>query len=239
MVLESRSSVRLRPLVLATLVAYATAVAIPSPALAATTQCSLVMPTKVVLDAKTVTSTVRLGSNCSRNDADHAYWDLVHSTGKIAELDWLPEDFADGVNAASFEWYDADPKGRYTSRAVEAETTEGARLTQNSPVTLVKYASRLSTSVTRTSTRLTWSVRATQWSGAKHAYVPRAGVNVGVFHRATPDSDWRYVKSVTTSSTGRATVNSGILKPGLYRLKVAETPTVWAAYSPGSPGRIG
>ena len=45
------------------------------------------------------------------------------------------------------------------------------------------------------------------------------------------------MKSVTTSSTGRAPVTLGSPKAGNYRLMVAETPTVWASYSTAVRGR--
>jgi hypothetical protein len=237
--IERAGPMRLRSAVLPVAVICAAAVAVPSPALAGTEQCTLVMPTKVVINAKIVESALRLGNNCTANSADRASWDLVHSTGKIADLDFLPEDFAAGVTYGYMEWYDVDAMGRYTSRAAGAATAADASLSQNSPVTVIKYHSRLVTKTTRNSTGgLTWAVTAQQWSGRSHAYVGRPKVTVGLFHQASGSTTWKYVKSVTTTSTGKATVTMGAPKTGLYRLVVAQTPTVWASYSTPVKGRI-
>lgn len=233
---------RVRSIVLSAVVAVSAAIAVPSPALAGSEECTLVMPAKVVLGAKTVTSNLRLGSNCTSHSADHAYWDLVHSSGKIAEIDFTSADFSHGVTSASFAWNDDDPKGRYTSRAVDAATAGGVDLTQNSPITWVKYASRLRASTWRDSGNgagpIHWSISATQWSGAKHAWVGRPRVAVALFHRATTTSGWKYVKSVTTSSTGRASGTIASPKRGSYFFKVGETPTVWASGANSFPGCI-
>lgn len=230
---------RLRSVVLPVAVACAAVLAVPSSVSAGTEQCSLVTPTKVVIDDEIVESTMRLGANCNANGADTVRWDLVNGQGKIADIDFLPEDFAAGITGGTFEWYDDDVMGRYTARAAGAKTAEGAGLTQNSPVTLVKYASRLRTATTRTSTGgLSWAVTAQQWSGRSSAYVGRPKITVGLFHRASTSSPWTYVKSVTTTSTGRATVTMGAPKSGHYRLLVAETPTVWASWSSPVKGRI-
>ncbi|MGY2128113.1 hypothetical protein [Blastococcus sp. SYSU DS0617] len=78
---------------------------------------------------------------------------------------------------------------------------------------------------------------ATQWSSRTHAFAPRAKARVGLFHQAPGSTAWKFVKAVTTSSTGKATVTLPSPKAGNYRLKVAETPTVWAAYSRTVTGR--
>ena len=79
---------------------------------------------------------------------------------------------------------------------------------------------------------MSWAATATQWSSRTHAFGPRAKASVGLFHLAPGASTWKFVRSVTTSSTGKATVSVATTKPGAYRLKIAETPTVWAAYAP-------
>jgi hypothetical protein len=235
---RENGAMRLRSVVLSVAVACAAAVAVPSSAVAGSEQCTLVMPTKVVVDARSEKIPVRFGSNCDRSGAVAADWVVAHSSGEYwdAYFDetyytpWLTQMDDDAMGR-----YVGYRAGAYTAGAWAADEPD---LTQNQPVMHVKYASRLATKVTRTSTKLTWAVTATQWSGRSHRYVPRPKVTVGLFHRATTASPWKYVKSVTTTSTGKATVTLSGYKPGAYRLKVAETPTVWASYSAGIPGRI-
>ena len=199
--------------------------------------CSLVMPTKVVVAARSVDADVRVATNCSANGAEHAYWDLFHPGRNYG---WgLMFEEADLAHPNWYiTWRDFDPMGVWTLVPVEAEQADGNPLKQNSAVVKVKYGSRLTTKVTRTRTALSWAVTATQWSGVKHGWNTRARVTVGLFHQPPGSTTWKYVKSVKTSSTGRATVTLGSPKAGNYRLVVGETPTVWAAYSTPIRGRI-
>jgi hypothetical protein len=227
---------RLRSIALPVAIACATAVALPSPAQSASSQCSVVMPTKVAIGAATVTTPIRVASNCAANDVDMAHWGLEHSSGR----GYTPLDFVVSVGDTSqrLQWFDDDPMGTWTTAPEAARTAADDMLTQNRATTRIKYASRLATRVTRTSKGLSWAVTATQWSGRSHAYVGRPRVSVGLFHKATGSTTWKYVKAVRTSTTGRAKVSLGALKPGSYRLSVAETPTVWAAYSSSVRGKI-
>jgi hypothetical protein len=192
--------------------------------------CSLVLPSKIVVDAKSVDMDFRIASNCTTNGADHAYWDLRHTdTGSGWAFRF---ESADLVHPNWYvTWPDTAPMGTWSLKPVEAERADGIPLPQNSAVIQAKFGSRLSTTVTRTSTALSWAVTATQWSPTKHAWNVRPRVSVGLFHLPTGSTTWKYVKSVTTSSTGKATVTLGSPKSGSYRLTGAETATVWASYS--------
>ncbi len=228
---------RRRSVILSAAIASGVAMTIPSSASAGTEQCTVIMPTKVVINAQVVDSPVRFGSNCATNQAVEAWWDLNHSTGNVDSIVFFDDEFAAG--SSSTEWFDLDPMGRYVIQGSGAYKADASELTQNSPVTVIKYHSRFAGGVTRSSTGgLTWSVTAQQWSGRSHAYVGRPKVNVGLFYQATRSTTWTYVKSVTTSSTGKATVTMSAPKSGTYRLKVAETPTVWASYTNAVKGRI-
>jgi hypothetical protein len=191
--------------------------------------CALTMPTKVVIGAKTTRTNFGVASNCRTNAADHAYWNLLADSGG----GWNLRFEADQLQYPSWylDWSDLVPLGRWTLRPVEAERADDIPLPQNTAVLQVKYASRLAAGVTRTASSLSWSATATQWSGAKHTWVARPKVSVGLFHLAPGSTTWKYVKAATTSSTGRATVTLGSPRSGSYRLTIAETPTVWAAYS--------
>jgi len=227
---------RFRSVVLPAVIALGAVVLAPAPAQAAA-QCALVMPTKVVVNQPTEEMDFNLSASCGTNGATQASWDLVHSTGAGGPLDFT----AEHIEQRYFyiEWYDdEDPKGNWYLKPNGAARADGTSLTQNSAVVKVKFASKLTAKVTRTSTGLIWAASATQWSGRSHAYVARPRVTVGLFHQARTGAAWTYVKSVTTTSTGKATVSLGTAKTGNYRLVVVETPTVWAAYSTTVKRRI-
>jgi hypothetical protein len=199
-------------------------------------QCSLVMPSKVVVDTRTERMGFRISSNCQANGADHASWDLIHTgMGFAAGLQF---ESADILHPDWYvDWSDTAPMGAWTLRPGGAGQADGNPLKQNTAALQVKYASRLAATVKRTTSALTWTATATQWSGSKHGWNTRARVTVGLFHQAPGSTTWKYVKSATTSSTGRATITLGSPKSGNYRLTVAETPTVWASYSTPVRGR--
>lgn len=223
---------RLRSVVPAVL-AVATALAVvPASASAAPSECSVVVPTKVVVDREVVVSPVRVASNCSWNEMEFAHWTLHHATGEH-----IPLTFADFRGSRSVTWYDDDAKGTWTTRPVEAHRSDGSLLTQNSATTRVKYGARLGASVTRSGTAMTWTAAASQWSGAHHRWVPRPRVRVALFHQPSGSTTWRYVTSRTTSGTGRATLGLRTPRTGTYRLVTGETPTVWASYSRPVRGR--
>lgn len=229
---------RLRSLVVPAVLAIGAAVVAPASAQAAPAQCGLIVPSKVVIDAAEVETDMRLTSGCYANDAAFANWEYRHRGSGMN----VPNDFTTDQLAESSEWIwtwpDDAPMGRWQLKATGAQRADETPLGQNDAYTTVKYGSKLATSVSRTRTELTWVATATQWSGRSHKNVVRAGVRVGVFHQPTGSSAWTFVKSVTTSRTGKATVSVVAPKAGNYRLVVAETPSVWAAYSRTVKGRI-
>ena len=227
---------RLRSIVLPAALAVAATVAVPVTASAAVPGCHLSGPTKVVVDSTSEKVTWGFGPDCmdvTDGGGATATWALADPSGDPVTTIGLeiptPTD-----HEYSHTFADTAQMGRYTTTATGISPSW---LTQNEPGIEVKYHARITAPVTRTSTRLTWVATATQWSGRSHAYVPRAGVRVGVFHQPTSASAWTFQKSVHTSSTGTATVSVTSPKPGNYRLVVGETPTVWPAYSTTVKGR--
>jgi len=226
---------RFRSIVLPVAVGLATLLAVPSSASAAA-QCSLIMPTKLVVDSKTEDLDFRTTVSCISNGATQADWSISHgSEGGLLSFD--AQDLQDRYFYIT--WQDTFGKGVWQLTPQGATDGDGNTLEQNSSTLTVKYGSRISQTVTRSSSgALTWAFRAEQWSGQAHTWVGRSKVNVGVFHQATSTAPWTYVKSATTSSTGRGTVGIAAPKSGNYHLVVAETPSVWKSYTSSVKGRI-
>lgn len=228
---------RVRSVVIPVALAVAAAVAVPTSASAAP-GCGLRGPLKVVVDQPREVKAIDLTAACYDTDVDFANWRYHHSSGAEFPVDFTrahldleaPRDYS--------VFFDDTHIGVWRLSPTGAETSGGAPVSQNSAVTRVKYGAELNAAVTRTSKELTWAVAATQWSGRLHKEVVRPGVTVGLFHQKDPLSPWRFVKSVTTSSTGKATVSVSSPKAGSYRLKIAETDTTWAAYSRTVKGRV-
>jgi hypothetical protein len=201
-------------------------------------ECGLIVPSKVVVNAKTVDTDINLTAGCFTNQADHANWDYVHpGSGFSIDNDFDATQLAEGAYW-TWTWPDQAPMGKWVSQPTGAARADLTTLTQNTASTVVKYGSKLATKVTRTGSKLTLVATATQWSGRYHKNVVRPAVTVGLFHKAPGSTTWKYVKAAKTSSTGKVTVALATPKSGSYRLAVAETPTVWAAYSSAVRGRI-
>jgi hypothetical protein len=229
---------RLRALAVLATTALAVTVALPGSAASATVPgCHLSGPTKVVVDSPSEEVTWGFGPDCmevTNGGGATATWELfdpsdtlVHTIGVEIPDPLAYED--------SLAFADTDPMGQYVIRPTGIDPSW---LTQNYMGLEVRYASALTATVTRTSSTLTWHATATQWSGRSHATVVRPDVRVGLFHQVTSRSAWQFVKSVRTSSTGRATLSLSRPESGNYRLVIGETKTVWAAYSRTIAGRV-
>lgn len=219
---------RLRSVVLTAAFAAAAAV-LPGSGAAAAGQCSLgLSPSKIVIDEEAHQFRLRLSNNCVAAGYDVARWDLVHQRQGVG---WYA-DFSNGERLDHITFLDSYPKGRFVGYPVEAQQADGTPIVQNRPSFVAKYAPRLdSTTLRHTPGKITWGVRAWSWSGAFHDWYPRARVTVSLWYLPNGSNRWRWVKSATTSATGRAMVSITHPPKGDYRFMVKETPSVWASYS--------
>ena len=215
---------RLRSILVTAVAAAATVVPVGQSASALGT-CSIVAPTKVVLDRPLVEVPYRLAGDCAVAGAVYASWDLVHPFDGVAGGVTFQ-----GTTTDTWELHDWRGPGRYTVRPWSAVDVDSVLLTQNTPSTTVKLGSRLTATTTRSAGRLTFDAHASTYSPATGGWYRRSGVNVSVMHRASGATSWTWVKAVPTSSTGRVTL-SVVPTSGSYRLMVKETDTVWAGYS--------
>jgi hypothetical protein len=229
---------RLRTFAAAATAALAAAVALPGSAVsAAVPGCHLNGPTKVVVDSATEKVTWGFGPDCMEvtdQAGAAATWDLEDPSGNLVKTIGLeiphPLAYED-----SHTFADTAPKGRYTATPTGIDPSW---LTQNAPVLVVKYGSKLATTVTRSGTGLSWTATPYQWSGASHTWVKRR-VLVALFHQTSSTAPWKYVKgSYTYTASATAHLSVGTTTAGNYRLVVAETPTVWASYSTSVKGRV-
>ena len=193
--------------------------------------CSVVAPTKVVLDRPETAVPYRLAGDCTVAGAVYASWDVVHpADGPVGGLTF------DGSTSATWELSHWMGPARYAVRPWSALDVDSVLVLQNSAVTTVKLGSRLTATTTRADGRLTFAASAHVWSPTTTGWLARPGVNVSVMHRASGSDTWTWVKAAATSSTGRVTL-SVVPTSGSYRLVVKETGTVWAGYSATVSGR--
>jgi hypothetical protein len=216
---------RLRSFVAVVGVAAAAVVVPASGTASAVGTCSVVAPTKVVLDRELVRVPYRLAGDCAVAGTVYASWDVLHPADGVAGGLTF-----DGTATDTWDLHDWQGPARYTVRPWSALDVSAAVIPQNSATTTVKLGSRLTATVTRSADRLAFAASARTWSPTVGDWSRRPGVNVSLMHLATGSSTWSWVKAATTSGAGRVTL-SVAPKAGHYRLMVKETDTVWASWS--------
>jgi hypothetical protein len=227
--------VRLRSIALTTTFAAA-AVVLPASAAVAASDCSLVLPAKVVVDQASESIPVRLSSNCLSSAADHADWRVLDSRYGGWNTYWREIDSTDTTTGALLGFSGTDPVGAYTGYPKGAGTVADDPLTQNRPSMTIKYGARLGLSGTNERGNVTLTVYASSWSGKLSRFYPRAGAKVQLLRHKSADW-WVYDRTVTTNSEGRATIPIGFSHPGdAYKVRIVESATVWASGS--APYRV-
>lgn len=198
---------------------------LPTHSAAAAGPCSVVAPTKVVMDQSYEPVSLRLASNCMSSGAEYASWDVYHPTEG-----WTGIAIFDGNSTDTWDLYDWEGPAVYQVRPSSAWDSNHVDLSQNTAYITVKLGSRLTATTTRSSGVLTFSAYASTYSPSVSGWYKRAGAKVSLMYLAPGSSTWTWVKSSYTGSTGRVSM-SVAPKYGSYRLMIKETDRVWAGYS--------
>jgi hypothetical protein len=214
---------RLKSLVVPVVAALG-AVVLPTGA-AAAGSCSVIAPTKVVLDQSYEAVPLRLSSNCVSSGTAYASWDIYHPNEGFAGIAIF-----DGNTTDTWDLYDWDGPARYQVRPSSAYDGSYDDVTQNTAYISVKLGSRLTATTSRSNGVLRFSAYARTYSPNANGWYKRAGAKVSLFHRAPGSTTWTWVKAATTDRAGRVTL-SVAPKYGSYRVMIPETATVWASYS--------
>jgi hypothetical protein len=222
---------RLRSVVIAAITMIG--VAAPATSAAAAGSCSVVAPSKIVLDQDYREVTFRLADDCAASGtADGPSWEVVHPTQGVRDFLWFY-----GKTTETWDLYSwSNGPATYTVRPDSAHDGDYNPIAQNTAYISVKLGSRLSGTVTRSNGRMTFNAYARTYSPNLSGWYKRAYAKVSVMHRAPGSATWSWVKAATTNSAGKATV-SVVARSGAYRLMIKETPTVWASYSAAVRGK--
>lgn len=226
---------RLKSAVLSLVAACALGVVIPSPALAAGAQCSLVLPAKVVVDSRTESIPYRLSSNCTANDAAFAMWDVEQASGYGWSVDITRAEMAAGTTSGTLTYPDSGARGLFRGYAYSSRNADGDPLTQNMPLMEAKTACRVSLTGAR-STLPGWAgytikVKGTIWSSASHAWATRSGGTVDLFKRRD-DGTWALSGRTNIGQSGSGIFFPKGTVPGdQFRVVVHETATSWSCGS--------
>lgn len=192
---------------------------------AAAGSCSIVAPTKVVMDQSYEPVPLRLASNCLSSGTAYASWDIYHPSEGFTGIAIFDGNFTD-----TWDLYDWDGAARYQVRPSAAYDDNFDDVTQNTAYITVKLGARLTATTSRSNGQLRFNAYARTYSPNASDWYKRAGAKVSLFYKAPGSSTWSWVKSANTDSAGRVGI-SVAPKYGSYRLMIPETDRVWASYS--------
>jgi len=219
--------VRLRSFAVVVGVAAAALLAPMSGSSSAAGRCSVVTPTKLVIQEIYREVPVRLSSNCAAADRVYALWNVVHAKGITDFLEFE----ANTVDEFGLYW-----PGRYTVQPVYAWDSQEVWLEQNTAYVIAKCGSRLTATTSRADGKLIFDAYARFWSSTYQEWQRRPGANVSLMHLAPGATSWTWVKYATTDRAGHVRL-SVTPRSGSYRLMIKETDRIWASYSAIVQGR--
>lgn len=198
--------------------------AAPAPAQAAPS-CTISVPSKVSITKPYRTITATYSSGC-RTYADEAWWDVVHPTQG-------PMDFFDyeGRSKQSIDWYDWNPRGRYTVRAQGAWDDDFRKLKQNSPKMTVKLGSKTGISTSRSGTYVTVKGTATRYSPNAERFRPWSGATVTLHSKSCSSCSWKRVKTVKTNSAGKVSIKTKASAKRYWRITTSDSSNTWGKTS--------
>jgi hypothetical protein len=213
---------------LAVIFAFAGTLALTTPpAQAIPGGCSVVLPSKLTVDAPYKRFTARLGSDCASSGKDYASWDVDHSY-------YGPDDiliFDTGQSTAVWEFYDWDHLGTYYLRPSFAYDADSNQLPQNTLTTSVRLGSRLTLTTARTGQFVTLRSAATRFTPSADRFRPWVGNPMALYRRANGATAWHYFRTVRTNKSGQISARFKQASALYYQARTADTSTTWGRVS--------
>jgi len=186
-------------------------------------KCSLVVPTKVRVNASLVKVTGRLNSVCATLDTKTADWKVTHH--------WQVYDYYRFSTNTTDTWslYDGDPTGSYPIVPLSALSNDSVELPQNSPTVQVRRDSRLVLSGSRSGSTVTLRTALSYYSASTHGYRHWADKYVALAYRTCSTCAWHSLSALTTDASGRASYTFKAASSRVYRVRSSGTSQVWDA----------
>ncbi|NHN54518.1 hypothetical protein G9U51_01820 [Calidifontibacter sp. DB0510] len=205
---------------LATACAAGLTVASSSTPASAAGSCTLTAPSRVSIWKPYQAITLKASGACTTGGS--AAWELVHPTYGLENIAYF-----DGTSTDTWDLYDWDDIGKQTWRPAGAYDSAYNSLTQNSPVSDIRYYGAAWISTSRSSSVVTLNGTSLVYSPDTGGFVRRPYA-VGVFqYREIGSTVWRNLKQVTTNSNGVVTLRYTYAPTRDYRFATYSTSTVW------------
>lgn len=192
-------------------------------------ECSVSLPTKISITSPYKEVKVSFSGECVWDDG-YGAWSVTHPTEGI--VDYLIFDASDYAYPQTqyMGIYDWEPRGTWNTRGEGAWDSSYNSLMQNERTTSVRLGSRNSLSGARSGNYVTLTAKATRYLPSQGAYRNWSGATTK-FYSQKSDGTWRYLKTVTTDSYGKATAKVYASTTRKFKAVTSSTSSTWGRTS--------
>lgn len=196
-----------------------------APSASAAAQCTLSAPAKVTIAKPYTTYSLTAKGACVR--AGWADWTLLHPYKGPVDMAWF-----DKSGRETFEVYDwLFAPATYTWRPEGAYDDNMNRQSQNTVKTSVRLGSWSYVGATRSGSRVTVKTQVNRYNPDTSRHTSYNKVPATIQYRTPGTSAWHNLKTVTSTSAGKASYTYTSKAKRDYRVVVKDSPSVWGSTS--------
>ncbi len=185
--------------------------------------CSVVLPSRLAVDAPYERFTARLAGDCAASGSEYASWDVEHPYYGWSSI-FI---FDPGASSDDWEFYDWEHLGSYVLRPSMAHDADYNDLSQNTVTTSVRLWSRLYLTSARAGTKVTLRSAATRYTPSAEGFRAWAGAPVHLYSRTCGSCKWKYFRMLRTNSLGQASTVVSQRSARYYQARTADVGTTW------------
>lgn len=196
-----------------------------APSASAAAQCTLSAPAKVFIAKPYTEIKLRASGSCTWGEGMGA-WEGIHPNHGLVAFA-----FFDAKSTDAWDVYDWVKLGSYTWRPSGAYGQDYNELSQNSPKTSVRLGSWSYVGATRSGSRVTVKTQVNRYNPDTSRHTSYNKVPATIQYRTPGTSTWHNLKTVTSSSAGKASYTYTSTAKRDYRVVVKDSPSVWGSTS--------
>lgn len=215
------------PLLLTLLALLGGLLAVSEGPAAAADECSIIVPSRLVVDAPSERVTGRLDSDCAQAGEDWASWG-------IWQADYVPKNaffFDTGRTTDVWRFHSWDYLGRYHVDGGIAYDDRATRLTQNEATVFVRLRSRVSLTARRSGRYLRLRAAVTRYRPGPARFGGWPHRSVTVTYRRCAGCAWHHLRTRRTGPRGRAVVRVYAPRVKDLRAGVGSSASTWGSVS--------
>lgn len=168
----------------------------------------------------------RLASNCSAAHVQYASWDVKN----LSRGTYVNSLAYDGTTKDFWTYFDGQPLGSYVVKPVTSYNAAADDILQNAPRTVVRLDSRFSFSATRSGQYVTLTASLRKYSRSANTFGPWGKHALALSYRTCSSCPWTHFRTVTTSTSGKASYRLKAASVREYRVTSGGTTSIWAPY---------